>query len=52
LYAAEENLGIKFFADDDEEDDEEVDGTADDGHGGEVLRSELIHAKIWNGIRT
>ena len=37
LYAAEENLGMRFFVDEDHEDDE-------------ALRSELIHAQVWDGI--
>jgi beta-fructofuranosidase len=40
LYAAEENLGIRFFVDEDDED-----------HGDDkVLRSELIYAQVWDGI--
>jgi hypothetical protein len=43
LYAAEENLGMRFFV------DEEEHNEVEDGDG-EVSRSELIYAKIWDGI--
>jgi hypothetical protein len=39
LYAAEENLGMRFFVEEDDGDDQD-----------EESRSGLIHAKIWDGI--
>lgn len=41
LYAAEENLGVRFWVEEEEDDD-------DDGEGDG--KSELIHADIWDGI--
>jgi hypothetical protein len=43
LYAAEENLGMRFFVNEDDEDEIEDGDT-------EASKSELIYAKIWDGI--
>ena len=47
LYAAEENLGMRFFVDEDA--GEAVDG-GDGDQGGVLSKSELIYAKVWDGI--
>jgi len=49
LYAAEENLGIRFFVDE-EADGEDADADADGCEGGTSCASELIHAQVWDGI--
>ena len=42
LYAAEENVGIRFFAD-----EEEVSASWE---GGESPESKLLYATVWDGI--
>jgi beta-fructofuranosidase len=47
LYAAEENLGIRFFV----AEDEDV-GDGDGCDDGISSKSELIYAQVWDGIGT
>lgn len=46
LYAAEENLGMRFFVEEDDEENAEL----RDRDRDEASKSGLIHAKIWDGI--
>jgi hypothetical protein len=51
LYAAEENLGMRFFVEEDEDQDEsDKEDWSRDGDADASSNSELLYAKLWDGI--